>query len=471
MIDSSIDEAIDQIREYFVDRSATLEQERDAYAAAREKRMDEIRDEIGSYRQQMDEETGPEIKALQDQLESLEAEKKVIEASEGEDKKSQLQAVENKISEKSRELEAALSDPWTKRLQRRIVEKEKAIAGLSEAIEAKKEETAETIDGVRESVQNDTDEFNSVRELLKRELKKAKLKRELDLLKANKDRKKEKAAADYEHKENRIYQDLLTVKYGHEEKIIDSRIDALDQDYESRGYDLETGYQKERERLEDEFSFQERFLMNKIAELEKKAKAEGGESAASERDAMNEELAAKRDSHAAALKELEKKLQALLAEEELKYENGIADLEWQMQMTRLVYLQTDNPYLNTTVHASLTNFGSKIKFVEEGYPLPTTAHIGVGYAVLNSGKHTVKLGMQLDIPFHDEIALNMGAEYGFHNIAYVRVGYSFLTPYQSFSTGIGARVPMGFTEYAVDYTFQPIPDYGFVHSFGVSAYF
>jgi hypothetical protein len=142
-----------------------------------------------------------------------------------------------------------------------------------------------------------------------------------------------------------------------------------------------------------------------------------------------------------------------------------------VKLTRLIYLQTDSPYRNTSVHASITNFGSKVTFVEEGYPLPATAHIGVGYALLNLNRHSVRLGMQLDIPFHDEIALGTGVEYGFHNMVFARVGYTFLTTYEGFSAGIGARLPVGFTDFSVDYTFQPIPEYGFMHNFGIAAYF
>jgi hypothetical protein len=82
-----------------------------------------------------------------------------------------------------------------------------------------------------------------------------------------------------------------------------------------------------------------------------------------------------------------------------------------------------------------------------------------------------RFGVQLDIPFQDELALGVGAEYGFRNLIFVRGGYTFLSPYRSFSAGIGARVPMGFTDISVDYAFQPIPDYGFIHSFGIAAYF
>ena len=42
---------------------------------------------------------------------------------------------------------------------------------------------------------------------------------------------------------------------------------------------------------------------------------------------------------------------------------------------------------------------------------------------------------------------------------------------RNFAAGFGMKLGLGFTEYAVDYTFRPLPDYGFVHSFGVAISF
>ena len=472
MINTSIDEAVEKTQTYLIERTTALNEESRAYAEIREKRIAEIEEEIEFYRNRITEETGPEIQKLQERLNSLEVERKRIEASNAEDKKDQLQEIGKQISTVQRELEAAKSDPWIKRLDQRIGEKEKAIDALNGVIESKNEETGKIIEDVKKAVQNDIDVFNIARELLNRELKKAKLKRELDLLNANKEKQKKKAYNSYEEKENKIYTELLSVIYRNEENIINARSEALKLAFENRRYDLETQMQKDRERIEDEFAFQERYLSNKISELQKKVKSdEGGEVVAGGLASLQDELSGKQQSYKEELEELEKKKQQLVAEEVYIFEKNMEDLAWQKTVTRLIYLQTDDPYLNTSVHASLTNAGSKVKFVEEGYPLPTAAHIGAGYAILNTSKHTVRLGVQLDIPFYDEIALGVGAEYGFHNQVFVRTGYSFLTPYRSLSAGLGARVPMGFTDISVDYTFQPIPDYGLVHSFGIGAYF
>jgi len=472
MMDASIDEVIDKSQSYQINRIDSLHKQNAEFAEIRQQRIEEIQEEITVYLQQIEKETGPEIKKLQDKLNSLEARKQELEALESDDTKEQLQAVNKQISETEKELDAAKSDPWIKRLDKRVEDKKGEIDDLNEIITQNTEQTNKAIEELKKSTGNDIESFNIIREGLKRELKKAKLKQELDLLNANKEKKKQKAITNYEEKENEIYTDLLSVRYTNEEKIIDASVDAIEQDYENTRYDYQTQYNKEYERIEDEFVFQERYLSTKIAEQEKKLKAkEADDKDKSELETLKIELEDKKNTYNTEIDELEKLHKNRLAEQQNAYEIRLQELEWEKKITRLIYLQTDDPYRNTTVHASLTNFGSKVTFVQEGYPLPTTAHIGAGYALLNTYKHTVRIGMQMDIPFQDELALGMGAEYGFLHMFYGRVGYTFLTPYKSVSFGIGANVPVGFTDFSVDYTFQPIPDYGFVHTFGISAYF
>ena len=472
MIDASIDEVIDKTQSYLANRTDSLNEQNIAFAEIRQQRIDEISEEIALYMQQIEKETGPEINTLQEILNSLNTQKRELETSEAEDTKEKIQVVNKQISETQRELEAAKSDPWIKRLDKRIGDKKGEIDELNNVIAQNKEETNKAIEELKKSTENDIESFNMIREGLKRELKKAKLKQELDLLNANKEKQKQKALANYKKKENEIYTDLLSVRYTNEEKLINASVDAIEQDFENRQYDYETQYQKEHERLEDEFAFQERYLSKKIVEQEKKIKGnEGGDIKEDELVSLKKELEDKKNTYNTEINTLEKMHKERLAEQNNTYEMNIEELEWEKKITRLVYLQTDDPYRNTSVHASLTNFGSKVNFVQEGYPLPTTAHIGAGYALLNSYKHTVRLGLQLDIPFHDDLALGVGAEYGFLHMIFVRMGYTFLTPYKNVSFGIGALVPVGFTDFSVDYTFQPIPDYGFVHTFGISAYF
>ncbi len=473
MINTSIDETIDKTQVFLNDRAIALEEAQKKYREIRQNRITEINSEISSYKKQIDEELGPEIQKLEAELASLNTEKDALEAQEEVDKE-KVQELQKKISEKERELSTAKADPWVKKLDSRIGEKEKEIEALNKDIEKKDEETKATLAETIKTVQKDIDNFDILRTYLNRELKKAKLRKELDLLKATKEKKKEKGLTVYKEREKEIYLRLLSLIYKHEEKILDARVEAMKEDYSNLIYDLETESKKELERLENEFSFQERFLNQKISDLEKITKAkseEVDETAISELNALKAELEEKEEAFRKATDELKDREKKLIGEEEGKFEKNMSELEWEIKLTRLIYLQTDKPYLNTSVNASIQNFGSKVKFEEEGYPLPTTVHLGVGYAIWNTDNHAIKLGVQANIPFHNVFSVGVGIEYAFLNMFFARGGYTFNSPNRSFSGGVGARVGLGFTEYVVDYSIQPLPEYGILHNFGVSVYF
>ncbi len=110
---------------------------------------------------------------------------------------------------------------------------------------------------------------------LKKELKRAKLKRELDTVDARKDAGVQKAQRDYKAVERKLYQQLLAAMYRHEEKIFQSRLAAVKADADARRYDFDTEQQKSREALDDDFAFLERFLNGKIAEEKAAQKATG----------------------------------------------------------------------------------------------------------------------------------------------------------------------------------------------------
>jgi len=473
-INYSVDETIEKTVAFLEDRKRELGEVRTLYMERRKRRIKEMQNDSAAYREMIESEFGPELKRLNEELESLNAEKQSLEGRGDAVEKTELQEAQKRVSAKEKEIQALQNDPWLKRLESRIEVKEEQIEETGADITKMEEETEKSMGAVEQSVERDIETFNTLRTWLIRELKKAKLRRELDLLKSRNDKQKEKAVQDYRNKEESLYLRLLSMKFKHEEKILESKDYALKSDFDSRTYDIKTGLEKELERLEDDRAFKERFIYGQIAEIEKDletAGPEGSEDGEGRIEALKAELEEMEETfkmETARLKGIAKKS---LAEEQADYEVERSDLKWRMKTTRLVYLQSDIPYLNTSVHFSVQNFGTQVKFVEEGYPLPTTFNIGAGYAVLNTDLHAVKLGVQARLPVYNKATLGIGAEYGFLNTLFLRTGYTFGALNRKFSAGMGARVTMGFTEYSVDYTFQPIPDYGIVHSFGVSAYF
>ena len=423
----------------------------------------------------------------------------------------QIRELEQQVKAKEDERDALEADPWIRRLRRRVEDKQKEIDAIAAEIEQNARDTDNEIARTDSQAQSDIQTFEALRAMLKRELKRAKLKRELDGVDAITEQALETANTRYEETESQLFQQLLAAMYSNEEKLFQARISAIRLDSEDRKFDYETEYQKSLEFLEEEFAFQERFLRQKINELRRdlkaaeaeakaKAKAKANAEAKDESDenpeaataaeepvaienpeltAAEEELAEKEADYQAALTELDKKRQEHLNEERDRVRRETAAVRMERTRIRLVFLQTDDPFRNTSASLAFRNIGTPIKFAAEEFHLPMMMSAGLSYTVLNIDNHLFRISMQADVPllvaegvpFYQDISVGVGVEYSFFNLAFVRAGYTFNNIERTFAAGFGVRLGLGFTEYTVDYTFRPLPDYGFVHSFGVSISF
>jgi hypothetical protein len=134
-----------------------------------------------------------------------------------------------------------------------------------------------------------------------------------------------------------------------------------------------------------------------------------------------------------------------------------------------------------SVGASLTNLGTKVKFIDEGYPLPTAIKLGACYGMSKSFPHA--LSLQLDLPRDNSPSLGMGFEYlGFGPFA-LRAGYrtfsgaqrdailgralgsqaSGLAEFYGFFMGAGLRYKTGRFDYAI----MPYGELGTAHRFSL----
>ncbi|MFH2204924.1 MAG: PorV/PorQ family protein [Elusimicrobiota bacterium] len=127
--------------------------------------------------------------------------------------------------------------------------------------------------------------------------------------------------------------------------------------------------------------------------------------------------------------------------------------------------------------AGLTNVGTKMKFVNQGFPLPTTLRVGMTYGLTKRFPHA--LSLQIDLPRDNAPALRLGMEYlGFGPIS-LRAGYRTYSTAQrsaALGRGLGSAAPglaefygmfMGFGFRSkignLDYAILPIGELGNAH--------
>ena len=426
------------------------------------------------------------------QIEKLEAEQEDLTAKVAElnqqqsELTAQIRELEAQVKAKEEEREDLEADPWIRRLRRRVEDKEAEIETTAAEIERNTSDTDNDIAKTEGQTEDDIQAFEALRATLKKELKRAKLKRELDRVDALSDAAVDTANRRYEETESQLYQQLLAAMYSNEEKIFQSRLSAIRLDSEDRKFDYETEYKKSIEVLEEDFALQERFLKQKISDLKRAAKekaaaseTEDDETEDPELTAAEEELARKTEEHETGMADLEVQRKDYLEEESQWVDRETTTVRIERTRVRLIFLQTDDPFHNTSATLAFRNLGTPIKFASESFPLPMMMSIGISYTALNIDNHSLRLSLQADmpflfaegVPFYQDISVGAGLEYSFFNLAFIRGGYTFNNIERSFAAGFGLRLGLGFTEYTVDYTFRPLPDYGFVHSFGVSISF
>jgi hypothetical protein len=473
MVDASIDAGIEKTRGLLAERTTAADQRKTAYEQHRTAQAEDTRKAIAGYEALLNEATGPQGAALAAEIETLKVEKAGLEQDKAANK-DRLAELAKLIPAKEKELAGLSADLWVKRLQERIAAKQRELKQAEADTAAMAQATGKAIADATAVAERDVKDFDVLRASLQKELKKAKLKRELDRVEARSQAAADKVQAGYKAKEKALYLRLLAALYRHEEGIFQDRLAAARDAAAIRAFDFAGDHEKARESLDDGWAFDERLLSAKIVQLSKDVPKGGQEPA--ELAAAREERAAREAAWKKAVADFDTKQKSFDAAEKSTLEDSVAVITAEQTHVRLVYLQTDKPYLNTAVGAGVRNIGSPVKFVAEAVPLPMSAVANLSYALVNVQDHNVKLTTQLEVPLLDvwSWSVGIGVEYVFANIASARVGYNvnqLAYGLNAFSAGLGVRLAAGFTEYAVDYAFKPLAGYGFQHSIGVTISF
>jgi hypothetical protein len=102
-------------------------------------------------------------------------------------------------------------------------------------------------------------------------------------------------------------------------------------------------------------------------------------------------------------------------------------------------------YRSIELAASIVHFGPEIKYIERSYPLPQTFNIGISAYLFAPGEnlvsqiqdHALLVSYDMTQPRDFDQQHNIGAEYSFSNMFFLRGGYKFNHDQEGISAGAG----------------------------------
>jgi len=117
----------------------------------------------------------------------------------------------------------------------------------------------------------------------------------------------------------------------------------------------------------------------------------------------------------------------------------------------------------------------KAELAMDKYPLPTSFSLGVSAVVIGrkttwikNAEHKLLLTGSIIDSFDDPFRINIGAEYGWNDIFYLRTGYRFFYDSQSFSAGFGLNFNQIIdNNVSIDYVWVDYGDLGGINVLGL----
>lgn len=119
----------------------------------------------------------------------------------------------------------------------------------------------------------------------------------------------------------------------------------------------------------------------------------------------------------------------------------------------------------------IANFGSDIKFVNESYPLPVNFTFGASMNAVQTETQKLLVSLSAVKPNDGQPQLQIGSEWNYNDLIFIRFGYKPNHDTETFSFGSG--VPVNISGYKVDfdYSYSDLSLLGASHRLGISAGF
>ncbi len=138
----------------------------------------------------------------------------------------------------------------------------------------------------------------------------------------------------------------------------------------------------------------------------------------------------------------------------------------------------DTGFRGLILSFAFRNFGQEVKYEKDSYDIPLAIRFGVSadlFRLLNmqvQGQHLMIAGDYLHPRDWSERG-QIGAEYSFNDMIFVRGGYKFNYSSEGLTAGLGVKVPLGFGNVRVDYAYKHTGDtlFGAVHVYSLEVEF
>jgi hypothetical protein len=115
----------------------------------------------------------------------------------------------------------------------------------------------------------------------------------------------------------------------------------------------------------------------------------------------------------------------------------------------------------------IANFGSNVKYVNESYPLPTNFQFGLAMNAVELDDHTLLVSAAAIKPNEGEPVAQIGGEYSFRNLLFLRGGYRFNYSAATYSVGAGVALDISGFGVRVDYAYNDYQTLGGSHRIGL----
>lgn len=114
----------------------------------------------------------------------------------------------------------------------------------------------------------------------------------------------------------------------------------------------------------------------------------------------------------------------------------------------------DTGYRNVTIGMQIQNIGSQMTFIEEPVKVPTLFRVGMASRLIDRRMHRLILAGEFSHPPDNSERANVGTEYSFQSLLFLRAGWYYRFDLERFSAGGGVRIPGGLArESRVDYAY------------------